>query len=106
MPTLALLYRLIIRPLRREPGRTLLTVIAVALGVAVVLAIELAGGAAAGSFQSSVETLVGNADFEITAAGGVPPQAAAILATLPYALKVRPASKTSRQSKAQIEPCR
>ena len=37
--------------------RTALTIAAVALGVAVVLAIELAGEAAAGSFRSSVETL-------------------------------------------------
>ena len=90
MPTLAFFYRLIVRPLRREPSRTLLTAFAVALGVAVVLAIELAGGAAAGSFRSSVETLVGDADFEITAAGGVPPVMVARLASLPYALKIRP----------------
>ena len=47
-------------------------VLAVALGVAVVLAIELAGDAAAGSFRSSIETLTGNADLEVTAIGGVP----------------------------------
>ena len=39
--------------------RTALTVLAVALGVAAVLAIELAGDAAAGSFRSSMETLIG-----------------------------------------------
>ena len=90
MPFLTLFYRLILRPLRDEPLRTLLTVIAVALGVAAVLAIELAGGAAAGSFHSSMETLTGGTDFEVTAMGGVPPEVLTRLATLPYALKLRP----------------
>ena len=54
MPYLAIFHRLILRPLRVEKLRTLLTVLAVALGVGVVLAIELAGDAAAGSFRSSV----------------------------------------------------
>ncbi|HYI92163.1 MAG TPA: ABC transporter permease, partial [Bryobacteraceae bacterium] len=85
-----LFQRLILRPLRAEPVRTLLTLLAVALGVAVVLAIEMAGEAAAGSFQSSVESLAGDADFEVTATGGVPPQALTTLATLPLALKISP----------------
>ena len=90
MPYLILFYRLIVRPLRREPLRTLLTAIAVALGVAVVLAIELAGDAAAGSFRSSMETLAGDAGFEVTATGGIPAEALARLALLPYALKLDP----------------
>ena len=61
-----------------------------ALGVAVVLAIEMAGEAAAGSFQSSMESLAGRADLEATAAGGVPPSAVSVLARLPYPLKIRP----------------
>jgi putative ABC transport system permease protein len=90
MSFLTLFYRLILRPLREEPLRTLLTVVAVALGVAAVLAIELAGGAAAGSFHSSMDTLTGGADFEVTAMGGVPPEVLTKLALLPYALKLRP----------------
>jgi putative ABC transport system permease protein len=90
VPYLTLFWRLIVRPLRREPLRTGLTALAVALGVAVVLAIELAGDAAAGSFRSSVETLAGDADYEVTAAGGVPPEALARLAMLPHPLKLRP----------------
>lgn len=82
--------RLIIRPLRKDPIRTSLTLLAVALGVAVVLAIELAGDAAAGSFQSSVETLTGHADFEVTADGGIRPAVLTRLALLPYPLKLRP----------------
>ncbi len=90
MHYLVLFQRLILRPLRAEPVRTLLTLLAVALGVAVVLAIEMAGEAAAGSFQSSVESLVGDADFEVTATGGVPPEALTTLAMLPFPLTIRP----------------
>lgn len=90
MPFLKLFYRLILRPLREEPLRTLLTVLAVALGVAAVLAIELAGGAATGSFRSSMETLTGDSDFEISAMGGIAPEVLTRLATLPYALKLHP----------------
>jgi putative ABC transport system permease protein len=87
---LRIFYRLIVRPLHREPMRTLLTVVAVALGVAVVLAIELAGDAATGSFHASIETLAGKADLEVTAVGGVPDAVVGRLAALPYPIKVQP----------------
>jgi putative ABC transport system permease protein len=87
---LKIFYRLILRPLARERMRTALTIAAVALGVAVVLAIELAGDAAAGSFRSSVETLAGSGDFEVTATGGVPAEIFTQLALLPYPFKLRP----------------
>lgn len=90
MARLLLFYRLIVRPLVSEPARTLLMVFSVALGVAVVLAIDLAGDAAAGSFHSSMETLTGDSNLEVTAAGGVPESVAGTLATLPYALRVSP----------------
>jgi putative ABC transport system permease protein len=90
MPRLVLFYRLIVRPFLGEPARTLLMVLSVALGVAVVLAIDLAGDAAAGSFHSSMETLTGDSNLEITAAGGVPDSVAGLLATLPYAMRVSP----------------
>jgi len=90
MPHFLLFYRLMARPLFREPVRTALTILAIALGVAVVLAIELAGGAAAGSFRSSMETLAGENDLEITASGGVPENVVVTLATLPYPIRVSP----------------
>ncbi len=40
---LTLFWRLMIKPLAREPVRTALTILAVALGVAVVLAIDPRG---------------------------------------------------------------
>lgn len=56
----------------REPVRTLVTVVCVGVGVAVVVAIDLAGEASAGSFRSSMETLQGSASYEIRQVGGVP----------------------------------
>ena len=87
MPFLKLFYRLILRPLRHDPLRTSLTVIAIALGVAAVLAIQLAGDAAAGSFRSSMETLTGGSALEVTETGGLPPEILARLATLPHPLR-------------------
>ena len=85
-----LFWRLMMRPLGREPVRTGLTVLAIALGVAVVLAIDLAGTAATGSFRSSLETLTGNYNLEVTATGGVPEQIVGQLATLPLNFSVSP----------------
>ena len=90
MPSFSLFYRLIVRPLRAEPARTALTVLAIALGVAVVLAIDLAGNAATGSFHSSLETLAGDNDLEIVATGGVPERVVGALAAMPYSLRISP----------------
>jgi putative ABC transport system permease protein len=90
MPVLVLFYRLMVRPLLREPVRTFLTILAIALGVAVVLAIDLAGVAATGSFRSSMETLAGDNDLEVVASGGVPESVVGTLATLPYSIRVSP----------------
>ncbi|HTF24273.1 MAG TPA: FtsX-like permease family protein [Candidatus Limnocylindria bacterium] len=90
MPRLLLFYRLMVRPLFREPLRAALIVLAVALGVAVVLAIDLAGDAAAGSFRSSMETLAGDSNLEIIASGGVPEDVVATLASLPYPIRISP----------------
>src|SRR5260221_3992161 len=85
-----LFYRLMLRPLFLERVRLGLMVLAVGLGVAVVLAIELAGDAAAGSFHSSMETLAGDNDLEIVASGGVPEALVATLATQPYPVRISP----------------
>jgi putative ABC transport system permease protein len=90
MPRLLLFYRLIVRPLFHEPVRTALTVFAVALGVAVVLAIDLAGRAATGSFHSSMETLAGDNDLEIIASGSVPESEVGTVAALPYPVRISP----------------
>jgi putative ABC transport system permease protein len=90
MAYLTLFFRLIVRPVLRERARSILVTAAVALGVAVVLAIDLAGNAAAGSFRSSMETMAGDNDLEVTAAGGVPEAIVGQLARLPYPLRSSP----------------
>lgn len=88
MARLRLFCRLIVRPLLHEPVRLGLMVLAVALGVAVVLAIDLAGDAATGSFRSSMETLAGDNDLEVIASGGVPEHTFVALSTEPVPIRV------------------
>ena len=90
MASLVVFYRLMVRPLKREPARNLLTIVAVGLGVAVVVAIHLAGEAATGSFRSSLETLAGDADLEISAIGGLDEGLLADLVSLPYPFQFAP----------------
>ncbi|MDZ7637684.1 MAG: FtsX-like permease family protein [Bryobacterales bacterium] len=90
MHLLKLFYRVIARPLLRDPSRSALTLAAITLGVSVVIAIDLAGYAAAGSFRSSMETLTGTASLEIAAAGGVEEDTLGRLATLPLPLRFDP----------------
>ncbi|MFN0169440.1 MAG: FtsX-like permease family protein [Bryobacteraceae bacterium] len=87
---LRLLRSFILRPLRQDRIRTLLIVISVALGVGVVIAIDRAGVAATGSFQSSLQTLVGKTDLEITAPGGVDETVLGRLAPLPRNVRFSP----------------
>lgn len=81
---------LIWRPLRRDLLRSSLTIIAVALGVGVVIAIDLAGDAAAGSFESSLATVAGKASLEILANGGVEEKWMGKLASLPVNARFAP----------------
>jgi len=74
---------LILRPLRRDRLRTALSVLSVALGVAVIVAIDLAGDAATGSFRSSLATVAGKTDLEILANGGIDEQWFGRLDSLP-----------------------
>ena len=90
MGRLLLFYRLMLCPLTLEPVRAILTVLAVTLGVAVVLAIDLAGAAATGSFRASMETLAGDNDLEVVATGGVPDAIVGTIATLPYSIRISP----------------
>ena len=89
-----LFQTLILRPLRRDLLRTVLTTVAVALGVGVVIAVDLAGDAATGSFQSSLETLVGKTDLNILANGGVDERWMAALTALPLNARFAPVIET------------
>ncbi|MGA8027430.1 MAG: FtsX-like permease family protein [Bryobacteraceae bacterium] len=85
-----LFARLILRPLAREPIRTALTIFAVGLGVGVVIAIDLAGQAAAGSFHSSLESLTGKSDLIVSGTGGIDETLLGQLVQLPYAFDFAP----------------
>ncbi len=86
----ALFLRLILRPLAGEKLRTALMVLAVTLGVAVVVAIDLAAEAATSSFRASMESLTGESELEIAATGGVDENLFARLATTPMPVRLTP----------------
>ncbi len=90
MARAVLLFRLIVRPMVRDRARALLTVSAVALGVAVIVAVDLAGEASMGSFRSSLESLQGRASYEITQVGGIPETVYGDLARLEEPLAFSP----------------
>lgn len=85
-----LFHRLILRPLWADKARTLTTLLSIALGVAVIFAIDLAGEAAAGSFKTSLEAVSGQDDIEILATGGLPATLLGELSRLPYAVRYSP----------------
>jgi putative ABC transport system permease protein len=90
-----LIQMMIFRPLRRDLLRTSLTLMAVALGVAVVIGIELAGDAAAGSFESSLTSIVGKTDLQVSANGGVDENWVGRLARLPINAEFSPVMERS-----------
>jgi len=56
---------LVIRPLFREKIRTLLTITGIAVGVAVVVAIQLANQSALRAFRESVDAIAGRANYQL-----------------------------------------
>ncbi len=69
----AVFHALIGSYLRHEKGRTLLTVLGVALGVAVLVAIDLANESAVSSFRSTVRNVAGSAQLTVRGNGvGLP----------------------------------
>ena len=61
-----LFHRYIVRDLMGEPRRTLLTLLGVALGIGVVVAVHQSSDRAVGSFSRSLRVLSGSADYQIT----------------------------------------
>ena len=58
------------REMRRHPGRTLLTLLSVVIGVAAVLAVGLSTDSARRAYHEMFQTITGRAALEVTAAGG------------------------------------
>lgn len=63
---------LILRPLRNDVGRTALSLLAVALGVAVVVAIRVANRAAVAAFERTTQSLAAHADLLVTGPEPIP----------------------------------
>jgi len=63
---LALIRLLLVRPLLRSRGRTLVTILGVALGVAAALAIRLANESVLESFRASLDHVVGKSRLQVS----------------------------------------
>ena len=73
----------ILRRLRQEPVRASLSIAGIALGVAVVLAIQIANQSALEGFRAALDTMAGRTSLEIIGAGvGVDERALAALGWL------------------------
>ena len=67
---MSLFSRFILRQLRREPARAAATVGSIALGIAVVVAIQLANAASLRGFTTALDAVSGRTTLEILAPGG------------------------------------
>src|SRR5688572_31284516 len=64
-----LFHQFIVRPLAGEKIRTATTIVGVALGIAVVIAIQLTNASSVRGFESALETVAGKTAIEIIGAG-------------------------------------
>ncbi len=69
--TTRLFRQFILRRLVSEPGRTLTTVAGIAVGIAVVIGIQLTNASSVRGFETALDTVSGKASIEITGTGGV-----------------------------------
>lgn len=66
-----LFYQFILRPLAGDQLRTATTILGVALGIAVVVAIQLTNASSVRGFETALETVAGKTAVEIVGTGGV-----------------------------------
>lgn len=66
-----ILRALVLRPIAREKLRTALTLLGIAVGVAVVVAIELSNQSALRAFRESVDAVAGRANYQIASDAGL-----------------------------------
>jgi putative ABC transport system permease protein len=78
-------FRIPLRFLRGHDGRTILTVVAVALGVALVCALDLVGRSMQHAFEEIIDTMAGRTALEVSAGDGglVPEELAAQVGHVP-----------------------
>jgi putative ABC transport system permease protein len=64
------LWRLTAREIRRRPGRALLTLLSIAIGMAAIVAVSLGTATTRQAYQRMYEEVAGRAALEVTAEGG------------------------------------
>jgi len=84
------LAALFLRPLLRSPGRFLITILGVAVGVAAMVATVAASRAAVSSLEEGVVEIAGRSRLEITRPGGVPVELLAELRNFCYEARIVP----------------
>jgi putative ABC transport system permease protein len=67
-----LFSQFILRRMAQEPTRTLTTITGVALGIAVVIAIQLTNASSVQGFEAALDTVAGRTSVEIVGTSGVP----------------------------------
>lgn len=94
---MGVLLRSLIRPSAlRRPWQTLLAILGIALGVAVVVGIDLAAAAALSSFRGAVTAVAGNTTHEVTGiAGSVPDATLGLLLASPDVEAATPVISTA-----------
>ena len=88
---LMILRALVLRPIVREKMRTALTLLGIAVGVAVVVAIALSNQSALRAFRDSVDAVAGRANWQIASDFGVDERV--LLALQPLWPRARSASQ-------------
>ncbi len=68
---LRLFRHFILRRMAQDRARTLTTIAGIALGIAVVIAIQLTNGSSVRGFETALDTVAGRASIEIVGPGGV-----------------------------------
>lgn len=63
-------WRIAWREMRRHPGRALMALLSVVIGVATVMAVGVSTGSARRAYQEMYQSVVGRAALEVTGAGG------------------------------------
>jgi putative ABC transport system permease protein len=67
-----LFRQFILRRMSQERARTATTIVGIALGIAVVIAIQLTNGSSVRGFETALNTVAGRTSLEVVGTGGVP----------------------------------
>src|ERR1700677_458381 len=70
----AIFWRFPLRHIQNEPARFIFTLLGIALGIALMVAIRLANGAAISSFQDSIDLMAGKANLSLSSTGAPLPE--------------------------------